>query len=246
MKALEIIRQGTLNGKLFSLPEGQLERKLYQDVSKLLGGIGAKWSTKHKAFVFDVSEPEGLLEDLKGGTKRNLKQEFQFFETPQDIADYMVNELLLSNGQTVWEPSAGRGALIDAVLRYGRQVGIFAHELMPDNEKILRKKYTANFYFLGNDCLKHSEQIKFDRIIANPPFSKNQDIDHIRKMYASLAEGGRIVTVASTHWQFSSNKKETAFRDWLEDIEAVTMDLGHGRFKSSGTMVNSCLIIIDK
>ena len=52
---------------------------------------------------------------LKEGKRCNLQQEYQFFETPADVADWLV---MLAGGiredDTVLEPSAGRGALIAA------------------------------------------------------------------------------------------------------------------------------------
>lgn len=87
---------------------------------------------------------------------------------------------------------------------------------------------------------------QLDRKIANPPFSKNQDIDHIRKMYECLKVGGRIVTIASKHWQISTNKKEAAFSEWLDKLDAEIIDVEAGEFKESGTSIATCIIVIDK
>jgi 16S rRNA G1207 methylase RsmC len=87
---------------------------------------------------------------------------------------------------------------------------------------------------------------KFNAIIANPPFAKNQDIDHIKIMYNALATGGRMVTISSQHWAHSKNKKETEFRDWLNEVSAEVIEIEKGRFKESGTLVGAYIIVIDK
>ena len=87
---------------------------------------------------------------------------------------------------------------------------------------------------------------RFDRIIANPPFSKNQDIDHVKKMYKLLRKGGRLVSVMSNHWNVSSNKKETEFKEWLDKVESEVYDIPSGTFKKSGTLVGGKIVVINK
>jgi len=83
--------------------------------------------------------------------------------------------------------------------------------------------------------------------IANPPFAKNQDIDHIYNMWEVLKPGGKIVTIASKHWLLSSNKKETAFKAWLYDVvEADINTVEAGAFEESGTKIETVLIEINK
>ncbi len=114
----------------------------------------------------------------------------------------------------------------------------------------MRNKYAKheNILFanpLNNDFMEYVGS-GFDRIIANPPFSKNQDIDHIMKMYDCLGEGGRLVSIASTHWQISENKKETEFRAWLKKLKADVREIEAGAFKESGTTVKTVMIILNK
>ncbi len=244
MNKTEILQKCTVDGNIIRLPEGQLDRKLYQEVAKALNLIGGAWKGgKIMGFVF-TNDPTELLEQIAYGESRNLKKEFQFFATPDELADMMVELAGISREHWILEPSAGQGSIIHAINRDlpGKQVHWF--ELMDVNRSFLTKIETGicdGWNFLNDPC-----PYKYDRIIANPPFSKNQDIDHIRKMYECLNEGGRIVTVASTHWQLSNNKKETEFRDWLKKIGAHIHEISAGTFKESGTMVSSVLIVIDK
>lgn len=240
----EILKKCTVEGHTVKLPPGQLDRKLYQDVAKSLELIGGKWKGgKVMGFVFQ-QDPSELLADIASGEKRNLKKEFQFFGTPKDIAYEMVREAHIETSDIVLEPSAGQGAIINAIhaLHPGHMVNYF--ELMPLNQKILSDIPSTRF--AGSDFLKCNDR-QWDKIIANPPFAKNQDIDHIRHMYDVLKPGGRIVTISSQHWQYSDNKKEKSFREWLyDDLEASVNGYGTGAFGESGTQVATFLIIIDK
>ncbi len=247
MNKTEILQKCTVDGNIVRLPEGQLDRKLYQEVAKALNLIGGNWKGgKTMGFVFP-NDPTELLEQIANGESRNLKKEFQFFATPDELADRMVEIAEISRDHWILEPSAGQGSIINAINRKYPDQNVDYFELMDVNRTFLDKIPTAQH--LGDDFLlvdwKNSPPL-FDRIIANPPFSKNQDIDHIRKMYECLNDGGRIVTLASTHWQLSNNKKETEFRNWLNEIGAEIQEIPKGTFKESGTMISSVLIVIDK
>lgn len=241
----DILKNCTVEGNIVKLPAGQLDRKLYQEVAKSLELIGGKWKgNKIMGFVFP-SDPTDLLDQIANGEKRNLKKEFQFFATPEKIADQLVKLAEINNTQAILEPSAGQGAIVNAIQRfYGKGRMVHVYEIMPTNQTILKK--ISRIDFLGDDFFNSKHIETFDRIIANPPFSKNQDIDHIMKMYEVCKPGGRIVTIASKHWQLSTNKKETAFKNWLEEINAEVIEIEKGSFKESGTMISSCIIVIDK
>lgn len=246
MSKTEILQKCTVDGNIVRLPEGQLDRKLYQEVAKSLELIGGKWKGgKVMGFIFP-NDPTELLEQIANGENRNLKKEFQFFATPDDVSDWIVNEFaFLQSNFKVLEPSAGQGSIIKAIQRLIPEINVDYCELMDVNRTFLSK--IPNTTFLQDDFLTlNGKENYYDLIVANPPFSKNQDIDHIRKMHECLNKGGRIVTIASTHWQLSNNKKETEFRNWLEKLEASTYYFPKGTFKESGTMVSSVLIVIDK
>lgn len=240
----DVLQQCTVEGNVVKLPSQQLDRKLYLEVAKALELIGGKWKGgKVFGFVFPI-DPTDLLEQIAQGEKRNLKKEFQFFATPRLLAMSMATALELKPQHTVMEPSAGQGALIAAVNALHPQP-VDCYELM-DVNRIMLQKSTCRFNLIGEDFLTHDESKKYDRIIANPPFSKNQDIEHIRKMYSCLNENGRIVTVASESWVNGSQKKQEEFRNWLDEIKAKIFPVEKGTFKESGTEVGARLVIIDK
>lgn len=243
MEKQEVLQQCTVEGNTVKLPNIQLERKLYQDVAKSLELIGGKWKGgKVMGFVF-ASDPTDLLAEIQGGEKRNLKKEFQFFATPSELAKRLVYIADLKNHDTILEPSAGQGAIIKEI-NAACSVVPDCYELMETNQIILNKS-GLKFNLLGSDFFENKGR-GYSKIIANPPFSKNQDIEHLQEMYTCLNRGGRLVCVMSESWANGSQKKQVDFRAWLDKVEAYIEDIPAGTFKESGTMVGAKLVVIDK
>lgn len=235
----------SVKGNIAYLPQARLDRKTYLEIAKKLELIGGKWrGGKIGGFVFQ-EDPTDLIIQIQNGEKRNLKKEFQFFATPPSLARQLVELAEIKPGHRILEPSAGQGAIVKAIHEaHGANTTVHCFELMELNRSILRNLSGVNL--IGEDFLSANSE-KYDRIVANPPFTKNQDIDHIGKMYDCLVDGGRIVTIASTSWRNGRQKKQTAFREWVEgnsDIQII--DVGSGAFKESGTTVPSVILLIEK
>lgn len=110
----------------------------------------------------------------------------------------------IHENDTVLEPSAGRGALIKAIHRACPSVTVECYELMPENREFLHT--LSNVILLDEDFTKDSVGSSYTKIIANPPFSGNQDINHIKLMYDRLEQGGTLAAITSQHWKFASEK----------------------------------------
>lgn len=240
----EILKDCTVEGNIIKLPNIQLERKLYQEVAKALELIGGKWKGgKVFGFVFQT-DPSELLNEIANGEKRNLKKEYQFFATPDKLADELVELADLNENDTILEPSAGQGAIIKAINKVCNVVPD-CFELMEVNTIILNKS-GLKFNLIGDDFLQNHLVTRYSKIIANPPFTKNQDIDHLREMFDCLSFGGRLVCITSESWETGSQRKQVEFRRWLNEVDAEIIDIEKGSFKESGTMVGGKIIIINK
>lgn len=234
----KILRECQWDGTLLTLPQVQFTKKAYLEAKKWIEEAGGQWNTSRQGFTFefDANRVVGILRE---GRRCNLQQEFQFFATPQKIADLAVSKFSsLAPGMTILEPSAGRGALIEAVRRRCPGATVDCYELMPENVPFLEKVEGA--HILGDDFTKC--QGKWQRIIANPPFSGNQDIDHVYLMYDHLEPDGELSVITSQHWQWAQDKKCQRFRKWLEDNHAEVTAIDGGEFKESGTTVATALI----
>ncbi len=240
----DILRQGEVKDNVYFLPDVQMDRKEYLKCADHLKFLGGKWNRGKKGFVFDRTI---TIEEISGYEEKKIKKT-QFFPTPEKIADKMVQYLRLEDYHSILEPSAGRGALIKAVHKVVPDVQVRAIELDETNCKYL-ESYSGN---ISLDCGSFFDYdiYDIDRIIANPPFTKNQDIEHIKEMYECLKDGGEMVSLSSTSWQKGSQKKQVEFQKWIEKLEedgrCEIETIPAGEFKESGTMIETLLIWIKK
>lgn len=240
----QILQKCTVENNVVKLPSVQLDRGQYLEVKKALELIGGKWKGgKVAGFVF-LTDPSELLAQISKGEKRNLKKEYQFFATPEGLADHLVSLADLRSHETVLEPSAGQGAIIRAINKICDTIVPDCYELMDVNITVL-KKTGYRFNLIGSDFLKHNKG-QYSKIVANPPFTKNQDIDHLKRMYGILVRGGRLVCITSNSWRTGNQKRQIEFREWLESKDYEIEELESGVFKSSGTMISANIVILNK
>lgn len=103
-----------------------------------------------------------------------------------------------------------------------------------------------NVILLDEDFTKDSVG-HYTKIIANPPFSGNQDIEHVRLMYERLEEGGTLAAITSQHWRFASTEKKCIdFRNWLKEVHGEVFEISAGEFKESGTSISTMAVVIKK
>ena len=155
----------------------------------------------------------------------------QLFPTPSGLAAQMVKGT--GPGDSVLEPSAGTGALLAAL-----PPGVITTAVEINHE--LARLLDAG-RVVCSDFLECTELGLFDWVIANPPFTQNQDVRHIRHMWDFVKPGGRLVTLSSVAWTFGA---QVAFREWLDEIDAETSEIERGTF--SGTDVPAMLIHASK
>lgn len=245
---LSILGECRVEGNTLFLPDRQLDRPTYQAVNKVLVNIGGKWNRKAKGHVFTDGDPTELLNNvLMTGETVDLKKQYQFFPTPRPIAEQMCQMAELDSTCVVLEPSCGKGDLADVVFEAGVKV-LYGLELNRDMERYLKgKPYTT---MVGIDFLDFAKDDGIDhewsRIVMNPPFTKQQDIDHILAAYDILSPGGILVSVVSEAPFFWASKKAVVFREFLDSQGAEMVKLDEGAFKESGTMVRTRLIKLEK
>lgn len=227
----------TVGDKLY-LPEGQLDRKLYVDVNKVLATLGGKWNRGQRAHVFD-KDVEGIIEEaVLTGEYTDTKKEYQFFETPTELAESLVRLADIRKGETVLEPSAGRGRIAKVINKIHSNSLLECMDLNIDNRICLAGD---GYNITGTDFLLATK--RYDVIIANPPFTRQQDIDHINHML-DLAKR-KVVSIASASVRWREDNKTGIFRERIERMGGTITPLPDDSFKSSGTRVKTCLIDVD-
>lgn len=170
--------------------------------------------------------------------KENIRVIPGFFPTPRPKADDMVKIADLCADDRILEPSAGAGAIAEAIRDAGYSVRCIEYNYTLC--EILRRK---GFETIQGDFLEHWKH--YDKILMNPPFENSQDIDHVLHAYQILNKGGRIVAIMSAGVFYRDQLKARAFREWLEDV-GYYEELPAGTFTVSGTGVNACLVVINK
>lgn len=246
-ETLKILFECSIEGNTVFLPQIQLDRKTYLDVNKHLEHIGGTWNRKAKGHVFD-SDPADRFENmLLTGETTDFKKKFQFFETPLELARKMVKMAEIENGDLILEPSSGLGAIakeidIKNMCVYNNKDNLLCNDSNPLFIKRLIKDY--GFRAICGDFLLMTQT--YNKIIQNPPFTKQQDIDHVLHAYSLLEEGGIIVSVVSESPFFRENKKSVDFREFLDDVNAEITVNPEGTFKASGTMVRTRIVKIVK
>jgi type I restriction-modification system DNA methylase subunit len=243
-----ILADCVIRDNVLYLPPGQLDRKTYEAVNKCLANMGGKWNRSKKGHVFDYDPAEAFDNLLLTGETENMKKTFQFFPTPKEIAEQICDLAELTPESVLLEPSCGNGALADAAFARGVK-NITGIEINPDMARYLNEKPYDVFYgdFMTLlDPEEERDKAEINRVIMNPPFTKQQDIDHILRAYDFLIPGGILVAVCSPSPFFRNNKKSNAFTEWLVETGADVIDVPEGAFKASGTNIRTKIIKVRK
>jgi predicted RNA methylase len=235
---LEVLDRAEVNGDRLVLT-GQLDRKLYTDVNKVLEAIGGKWNRSAKAHVFDMPVSDVLDPIMETGQYSRTKQDFGQFDSPPDVVSRVIHLAEIYPGMTVLEPSAGIGNLAGAAKRLGALVTTY--EIDPKREAELRKVVNA---VNVSDFLSATPTAnwKFDRIVMNPPFAGQADIRHVLHAANFLKPDGILVSVMSAGVMFRENRKTVEFRQFVADHGGTIEKLPEGSFVASGTPINTCIV----
>lgn len=243
---LDVLDQAEVDGNNLVLV-GTLDRKLYTKTNDVLTSLGGKWNRKAKAHIFD-SDPRELIDNVLLTGTVEVPKDFDFFPTPLEVVDLLLDHADLEAGMSVLEPEAGEGAIVALALANGGRV--VAVELVHKRVEKLQETFSdcRDLMILERDFMSidpdHEDTPKFDRVIMNPPFSKRQDIHHVNHAMKFLKEDGILVAVMSSSVMFRQDKLTKEFRQMVEDHDGEFIELPEKSFKDSGTMVNTIVVVI--
>lgn len=247
---LEVLSKVECSGDRAYITE-QIDRKMYLRVNRVLTALGGKWSRKAKAHVFEPFDWQDdavagsiIADAVTAGEYVDPRKEYQFFETPSDIVDMLIGAVDVESGMTVLEPSAGKGAIARPV----RELGAYV-ECIEANQNMAYYLLQEGFASTWDDFLDvpvPAEENRVDRVLMNPPFSRSQDIQHVRRAYDWLKSDGRLAAVMGVGWTFRNDRRAVEFREWLDDVGGEYSSLPEGSFKASGTAVSTVLVSIRK
>ena len=272
----EIILKLIPNNNRFEIPK-DLKIENWNQFKKEMIELQGKYIKKGFEFPFNV---ELKLNRIKNKEPLKLKKEYQFYGTPQKICDelcFLSFDPYSNKKIKILEPSCGHGAIIDSILKWFGTKSIYLEiesidciEMMNENFDYLKRNYHGNnlLNLIQEDFLNFKkEENYYDVIIANPPFNKNQDIIHFKKMINLCKAGGIINCIMSAQFIYNSGKVFKEFRDFLgiednaqsrfqaknkslffygKNGEGLIRLLDYNSFKESGANVQSLIITFKK
>ncbi len=195
-------------------------------------------------FNLEPPEPPTILKIQELQRKIIGKVIFDYFPSPPPVARRVVEKAQIQPGETVLEPHGGSGELCDAVLEFCPDAILEVVEIDFDLQNLLILK---GYNLVGSDCLKLTGS--YNKIVANPPFTKGADCLHVRHLYEQcLARKGRLVSIMSPAWLTNNRNPYKDFRNWFELMNGKYEYLPEGSFKTSKryTGTSTILITIDK
>ena len=229
----------------------QLDRKQYLNINEVLNTIGLIWNKWKKAHIADITWEElqeainDIIETWEVETLKETIKKFQFYPTPKEVAEYLVELAEIPSNCNILEPSAWKWDIVKALhWSAGIQKKTLIELDVKNYEYLISQDWNyenidvKNIDFLDMDYSLYS----FDRVIMNPPFSKSQDVKHILHAYKMLAEWWILVSVASS----SIKTREGKLYDELRDLNPEFIELPEWSFKESWTMVNTIIIKLTK
>lgn len=235
-----VLDRAIIDGPRLTLT-GQLDRKLYQDVNKVIEAAGGKWDRRAQAHVFEGLAADTIEPILLTGSYSRTKQDFGQFDTPPELAERVVNLADVQAGHAVLEPSAGLGN----IAKVARQFGAFVTCWEVDPKRAERLQDIAHSLNVG-DFLSARSHPGFDRVVMNPPFARQDDIRHVLHADSFVKPGGRLVAIMSASVLFRDNNLTRDFRSLVDSRGGSIERLPDGSFASSGTSVNTCVVLLPK
>lgn len=129
------------------------------------------------------------------------ESDYQFFPTPPEIAGKLLSAVDWKRVETILEPSAGRGDLVECAIRrnggglsvrYGRYDldDIDCVEIDPNLRALLTGK---GFRVVHDDFLTYHTRKRYSLILMNPPFSEGDK--HLLHALELCEHGGQIACI---------------------------------------------------
>lgn len=182
-------------------------------------------------------ELDAMREQIKTGVQVVVVP--QLFPTPAPLASRMVQLAGIEDVHEVLEPSAGTGAILDAMDKRSKKV--CAVEINSNLAQHIADNYPWTTNVEGDFLNFNGSLGKFDRIVMNPPFAKGADIAHIQHAMTMLKPGGRLVALCA-----NGPRQNDKLRPIIEAAGGTWEALPAGSFEESGTGVSVALLTFDR
>lgn len=192
-----------------------------QAVLEYIGGANVK--TGQWEFDYDVRSV--ITEICRSGMLPEQKS-FQYYPTPEHIAQRVVEWADIKQGEQVLEPSAGQGAIADQIRK---DALIYCMDISQLHCDVLKAKGYERVQC--KDFLSYSPSVQWDKCVMNPPFADKRAEMHVQHAAGLLRESGVLVAVLP-----ASYKNKTIVEGWNHEYSEVL----HNEFQ--GCSVNVVIL----
>ena len=169
----------------------------------------------------------------------------QFYSTPLELAEKLVGYVkLIDHHSTILEPSAGEGALLDALKRhdsyYFNKEYVHCVEINPKRTAILKGN---GYNVIWDDFLTFNPPLSYDVILMNPPF--NEGSKHLLKALSVCAPGGQIACIlnAETIENPYSNERKQLLKI-LDQQESWDYEIVENAFANAERKTNVTVALV--
>jgi len=172
----------------------------------------------------------------------------QFYPSTPELVRTIRDYARIKDGDLVFDPTAGDGALLDACVRSNRNrsVQTFGGEIDPSLRVLLGDK---KHKIVCTDFLKYQDKMRFDKILINPPFNIAPQVI-IKAFEKHLCDGGTLVAILNQSNLNSCDRKiRIRLKQIIENHGSVAKPLGQCFNTESArrrTRVNVFLIVLQK
>ena len=240
-EVLATLRASRVEGDRLFLPPGQLPRKLYERTDEVLRALGGRWCSRSRTHRFERDPSEALSKVLDDGAVATAR-DLGWFPTPAALARSLVERAAVTPGARVLEPSAGEGAIVEALLCAGAEVT--AIEIEPRRVERLRARFPQVTVVEGDFLAKQPRDLGvFAAVVMNPPFSvdglQGADVAHVSHALEFVRYRGALVAVMSAGAASRETGLAPKLRAQIDELEGVIEPLPEGVFRASGTDVRA-------
>jgi tRNA A58 N-methylase Trm61 len=163
---------------------------------------------------------------------KSVAKSMDYFPTPPNIVDMLIEKADLKCGQMILEPSAGKGNIAEAIQqKVGDCATLHVVEYSDYNRLTLEAK---NYTVVGSDFLNfgvkerndrglpiYEDGVLYDRIVMNPPFQDGMDFMHITHAYKMLADDGVLVAIVPSSSYVGLGRDATEKNAFIEANEGT-------------------------
>ncbi|QDP49755.1 MAG: putative DNA modification methylase [Prokaryotic dsDNA virus sp.] len=185
--------------------------------------------------------PDSYEHTEKPVQSKEVSKDLQFYKTPEKAVKYLLDDIYFKDGDLILEPSCGDGAILDGIRnninkdRYQKiNYDLYGVEFDYNRFKQCQEK---GYKVYNDNFLTFKTNLKFDKIIMNPPFYGKHYFKHIEKAFELLSDNGSIYAILPI----------TAIdHGLLNKYKHSVTHMPIGSFRESGTNINTIIVRIEK